>query len=86
MSAGKIVLLVIYAVLAGLAFTQAGTAAGAWAFRIILILVVVHAVEVLVFFKACQRAGGSLAGHMINIFLFGVFHMKEIRGSTQQHH
>ena len=81
MSAAKIVLLVVYAVLAVLALTQAGTAAGSWALRIILILAVAHAVEVVVFFRACQRAGGSLVGHLFNVFLFGVFHMKEIKAA-----
>ena len=79
MSAGKIVLLVIYAVLAVLALTQGGTAAGVWAMRILVILVVVHSIEVLVFFKTCREAGGSLPGHILNVFLFGVLHVKEIK-------
>ncbi len=81
MSAGKVVLLVVYAVLAALALTQAGSAAGTWAVRIIVILAVAHTVEVLVFFKACQRAGGSLVGHLFNVFLFGVLHMKDIKAA-----
>ena len=81
MSAGKIIALVLYAVLAALAITQAGSTAGIWATRIILVLVVAHSLEVLVFFKACQRAGGSLAGHLVNVFLFGVLHMKEVNAA-----
>ena len=81
MSATKIVLLVTYAILAVLALTQAGSPAGAWSARILLILAVAHAVEVIVFFKTCQRAGGSLAGHLFNVFVFGVFHVKEIKAA-----
>jgi len=81
MSVGKIVLLVVYAVLAGLAVTQPATAAGIWSLRIIVLLAVVHTVEVAVFFKACQRAGGSLPGHIVSVFLFGVLHMKEIKAA-----
>ena len=81
MSAAKIIALVLYAVLAALAITQAGSTAGIWATRIILVLVVAHTLEVLVFFKACQRAPGSLAGHLVNVFLFGVVHMKEVKAA-----
>ena len=81
MSAAKIGLLVTYAILAALALTQAGSPVGIWSARILLILAVAHTVEVIVFFKACQRAGGSLVGHLFNVFLFGVFHMKEIKAA-----
>jgi uncharacterized protein YhhL (DUF1145 family) len=81
MSAAKTVLLVTYAILAVLALTQAGSTVGAWSVRILLILAVVHAVEVIVFFKTCQRAGGSLVGHLFNVFLFGVLHVKEIKAA-----
>jgi uncharacterized protein YhhL (DUF1145 family) len=81
MSAAKIVLLVTYAILAVLALTQAGSPAGAWSARILLILAVMHTVEVILFFKTCQRAGGSLVGHLFNVFVFGVFHVKEIKAA-----
>ena len=81
MSATKIAILVGYAILGALALTQSGSPAGAWSAKILLILVIAHAVEVIVFFKACQRAGGSLAGHLFNVLLFGVFHMKEIKAA-----
>lgn len=79
MSKGKIVLLVLYAVLAVLAVGQSGTQAGVIAQWIILALVVVHTVELAVFFPLCRKAGGSLVGHMISLFLFGVLHVKELR-------
>lgn len=81
MSVAKIGLLVVYLVLAALALTQGDAPAGVWAARLLGILALVHLVEVVVFFKACQRAGGSLAGHLVNVFLFGVLHMKEVKAA-----
>jgi uncharacterized protein YhhL (DUF1145 family) len=81
MSAGKIVLLVIYAVLAGLALTQGDTTVGAWALRALGILAVVHLIETAVFFKLCKAAGGSFPGHLLSVFLFGVLHVKEIKAA-----
>ena len=79
MSAGKILLLVVYAVLAGLALTQGGSAAGMWALRALGILAVVHLIETAIFFKMCKAAGGSLVGHLLSVFLFGVLHVKELK-------
>ena len=81
MSAGKIVLLVVYAVLAGLAVTQGESALGVWSLRILLLLVVVHAIEVVAYFKLCKEAGGSLVGHMVQVFIFGALHVKDIKAA-----
>jgi hypothetical protein len=45
MSVGKIVMIVLYAVLAGLAITQGDSSAGIWAVRVLGILAVVHIIE-----------------------------------------
>jgi uncharacterized protein YhhL (DUF1145 family) len=81
MSVAKIVILVIYAVLSALALTQGDTTVGIWSLRLLGILVVAHLVETAVFFKLCQSAGGSLPGHLLNVFLFGVFHVNEIKAA-----
>ena len=85
MSPIKIVSLLIYLVLAVLSLTQGDTSVGIWSFRILYILAAVHLVEVVVFFRLCQSAGGSLPVHLLNVFLFGVIHANEIKsrqGST----
>jgi len=79
MSAAKISILVGYIVLAALAFTMPGSNAGQIAKWLIVGLVLVHAIEVVVFFGLCKKAGGSLPLHLFNVFLFGVFHVKEIK-------
>lgn len=79
MSIAKIVLLLIYAVLAVLAFTQGQTSVGAWSSRLLVGIAAVHVVEMLVFFKLCKSAGGSLPGHMLSVFVFGVLHANELK-------
>jgi uncharacterized protein YhhL (DUF1145 family) len=81
MSAGKIVLLVVYGVLAGLALTQGASSTGVWALRILGLLAAVHLIETAVYFKLCQAAGGSLPGHLLSVFLFGVLHVNEIKAA-----
>ena len=82
MSRGKIGALVLYAVLAALAITQAGTSTGTVVNWIIFALVVVHALEVVIFFKLCREAGGSLPGHLLNVFVFGYFHTQELKARS----
>lgn len=79
MSAAKIIILVLWAVLLALALTQGGSPVGVWSLRILVVLVVTHLIEIPVFFRACQRAGGSLPGHLLNVFVFGIFHMRELK-------
>lgn len=81
MSPAKIGILLSYAVLAALAVTQGDSAVGVWSLRLLVILAVAHLVEVAVFFKVCRSAGGSLPYHLLNVFLFGVFHVKEIKAA-----
>ena len=81
MSTGKIVMLVLYAVLAGLALTQGDTAAGIWSLRIIGILALAHLFETVFYFKLCKAAGGSLAGHLLSVFMFGVLHVGELKAA-----
>jgi uncharacterized protein YhhL (DUF1145 family) len=79
MSVAKIVLLLIYAALAVLAFTQGETSLGAWSLRLLVGIAAVHVVEMLVFFKLCKSAGGSLPGHLLSVFVFGVLHANELK-------
>ncbi len=81
MATGKIAVLVVYAVLAGLALTQGDSTTGVWALRILGLLAVVHLIETAVYFKLCQTAPGSLPGHLLSVFLFGVLHVNEIKAA-----
>ena len=79
MSAGKIACLVVYAALIAVAVSQAGSGLGTVALGILLALAISHLIEMGLYYKLCQRAGGSLAGNMLNVFLFGYFHMVEMK-------
>ena len=81
MPRAKIIALILYAIMGFLALSQPETPLGVWSLRILIILAVAHTVEMFVFFKACQRARGSMAGHMLNVFLFGVVHMQGLKKS-----
>jgi uncharacterized protein YhhL (DUF1145 family) len=81
MSIGKIVMIALYVVLAGLAITQGDTSAGTWAVRVLGILAVVHIIETAVFFKLCKAAGGSLGGNLLSVFLSGVLDVKELKAA-----
>ena len=81
MSPAKIVMLVIYAVLALLAYTQSGSSLGSWSLWILLGLAVVHAIEVVVFLGFCRQAGGSLPAHLVNVFFFGILHVNEVKAA-----
>lgn len=82
MSPLKMIALVIYAVLAYFAVSGPGTPAGNWSLGILGFLVVLHLGEAVIFFRTCQRAGGSLSLHLLNVLLFGVIHLREIRASS----
>lgn len=81
MSPTKIIALVIYVILAALAFTQPESALGIWSLRILVLLAVAHLIEVLVFYKVYKEAPGSLLGHAVSVFLFGIVHVNEVKGA-----
>ena len=82
MSSGKIGCLVLYVVLAMLAITQAGTSVATLAVWALLIVAVVHGIEMIVLFRLCQSAPGSLPGNLLQVFLFGYFHMVDMKAQS----
>ena len=45
------------------------------------LLVVVHAIECVVFLSTLKRAPGPLSAHLVQTMLYGLFHLREIRDS-----
>ncbi len=84
MSAGKVGCLVLYAVLAAVTVTQAGTTAATVALWTLAAFAVAHTVEMGVYFRLCQQAGGSLPVNLLQVFLFGYFHTVEMKAAVQQ--
>ena len=79
MSAGKVACLVVYAALIAVAISQGGSGLGTLAAGILLALAVSHIIEMGLYYRLCQRASGSLAGNLLNVFVFGYFHMVEMK-------
>jgi uncharacterized protein YhhL (DUF1145 family) len=74
-------------VLAALVITQAGTTAATVAGWVLVALVAAHSVEMVVYYRLCQQAGGSLPGNLLQVFVFGYFHMIQMKaaaGSKEQ--
>lgn len=46
------------------------------------LLVIAHAIECFVFRRELREAPGELAGHLAQVFLFGIVHMQEIRSGA----
>ena len=84
MSAGKIGCLVLYAVLALLALSQPGTIVATAAIWILLTIAVVHVAEMVLLYGQCKQAGGSLPENLLKGFLFGYFHMVEMKEAARK--
>lgn len=82
MSIGKIVVLVLYAVLLVVLVTEAGSTVATVAGWALLVLVATHMVETVLYFRQCQQAPGSLAGNLFQVFLFGILHSMEMKAAT----
>ena len=82
MSPGKIGCLVLYAVLAAVAVTEAGNIAGTIAGWALVVLAVVHVAEMALSFRLCQQASGSTAGNLLQMFVFGYYHMIEMKAEV----
>jgi len=82
MSPGKVGCLVLYAVLAAVAVIQAGTTAGTVALWILAIFAVVHLAEMVMLYPLCRKASGSLAGNLFQVFVFGYYHMIEMKAEV----
>ena len=65
--------------LAALAFAgPADSALASAGRRVFWVLVVVHAIECVVFFPRLRRAPGSLGRHLMQTFLYGILHVREL--------
>ena len=82
MSGTKIAILASYLVLALVAVMADGLLSS-YAMYVLGGLALAHLVEIVLFYKRCQQAGGSLPVHVLSVFLFGIFHVKELEKAAQ---
>jgi len=78
MSLGKIAVLGVWVLFAALALCAPGTVWGTVGVWGLVLSVVIHGIEVALYYGRCKRAGGSLPRHLLNVFLFGVLHLREL--------
>jgi|GEM_PF-6889675 len=74
MATQKLVTLVVYAVLAALAFLKPNSKVGNAGKWILISIPFVHLVEFAFVYKVLQQAEGSLFGHFVQTFMFGYAH------------
>ncbi len=78
MSNQKIAVLAVW-IVSALAALLAGGIIGTIGSLLFGLLVIAHAIECVVFHKEIQNAPGPLASQLVQVFLFGVVHMGELR-------
>lgn len=84
MSTAKGVVVVVWLLLFSSFFIGTGSTASLVGRLAFWILVAIHVVECAVFLPTLRRAPGPLVGHLLRTFLFGVFHVREVRALTSQ--
>ncbi|MDJ0879004.1 MAG: hypothetical protein QNI86_10360 [Halieaceae bacterium] len=79
MAAIKIFSLLLYSFLGYVAITRPLTLEANLCTGILLALVIAHSIECVVFRKTIVEAPGHPAWHTLNVFLFGIFHMFQMK-------
>jgi uncharacterized protein YhhL (DUF1145 family) len=74
----KIAVLVLWAACLAAFFLPDSSALAMPGQRLFWGLVIVHAIECVVFLPRLRRAGGSLAHHLVQTMIFGVFHARSV--------
>ncbi len=75
MNAIKIIALLLYSFLGYVAITRPLSLESNLCIGILLTLAIAHTAECVAFRKVIAEAPGSAAWHVLNTFLFGIFHM-----------
>lgn len=83
MSINKVITLLVW--LAGLvAFIfPSETTVGGILRAVFIFLVVAHTIEIAIFWKVLKNAPGSFGNHLLQTFLFGIFHVAPLKKAQQ---
>ena len=74
----KMAVLVLWAACIAAFFLPATSSLAVPGQRLFWGLVIVHAIECVVFLPRLRRAGGSLAHHLVQTMIFGMFHARSV--------
>ncbi len=78
MSMGKLSVVVLWIVLAVAFLAPAGSGYAYWGQLFFWLTLGAHVVECAVFFTKAKASKGSLASNLAMIFVFGLFHVREL--------
>jgi uncharacterized protein YhhL (DUF1145 family) len=78
----KIAVLVLWAACIAAFFLPATSSLALPGQRLFWGLLIVHAIECVVFLPRLRRAGGSLAHHLVQTMIFGMFHARNVGGEA----
>ncbi len=83
MGAAKVFVLVawLYGILS--LFLDPGSAAVDWGQRIFWVLLIVHAIECVIFLPTLRKLPGSLGHHLVQTMLYGIVHLRAARAAAQ---
>jgi uncharacterized protein YhhL (DUF1145 family) len=79
----KVALLVVWSLCVAAFFAPASWSAAGAARTLFWVLAVAHSAEFLFFLGLFRRAPGALGGHFVQTFLFGLFHIREVRAAAE---
>jgi uncharacterized protein YhhL (DUF1145 family) len=79
----KLVLNVVWVVLAASFLLPASPLVGALRLAFVLMLAA-HAIEFLFFQRALARLGGSMGHHFVQVLLYGLFHLQLAKAEASQ--
>jgi uncharacterized protein YhhL (DUF1145 family) len=78
----KVAVLVLWAACIAAFFLPATSSLAVPGQRLFWGLLIVHAIECVVFLPKLRRAGGSLAHHLVQTMLFGILHARNVGSET----
>jgi uncharacterized protein YhhL (DUF1145 family) len=84
MLAIKIGTLILYLILGYVAISFPLTLAANASLGLLVLLVLAHLVECYLYRDLIRKTPGSAIWHLLNVFLFGVFHMMVMKDAVQE--
>lgn len=80
MNPWKLSLIAFWLLCLGSFFVATGSTTASLGRTAFWLMAAVHAIECAVFLPSLRKAGGPLASHLFQTFIFGYLHLKDVRG------
>ena len=83
MGGAKAAVAVVWVLCVASFFVATGSGVAGFGRLLFFVLLVVHAVECVVFLPRLRAAGGDLGGHLVQTLLFGIVHVRSLADETE---